>query len=321
MKVKSLLLASLLFPSILFAQSTAPTRVSLVDTGYDLCAQLKEQDCKHNKNLLFRGDQPLDDLNDYSYDPDSFRNIIFSYLKQFKEIYHTKAVLPTSIDELKNYRIVIINLLYDGTSHGSKSELTELTKEFYFSGVNDSLEIPEQHIMYGVNANFNADHFAFEWWPITLLGENPENIHLNLNWPNKQKVEVPGTNQYFKPMNFPFLISGIAFQDTHENNGLDLLSLLNRISNDNHPLLIFYHCVAGKDRTGAVTMAYFMQNGGYANVVKPDFQFKARSKPMSLQEAISATINEHYPHPKKESLISAQAYCLYLNRKPEECLL
>lgn len=75
---------------------------------------------------------------------------------------------------------------------------------------------------------------------------------------------------------------------------MDLYHLLLSPPTDGHPLLIFYHCVIGKDRTGLVTMSYFMKNGGYGNIV-PQLSLHTRlhrNQPLSFQQALQATTQE-----------------------------
>ncbi len=298
----------------------APERAALMDTGYDLCIRYSGTSCENNQNILFRGDQPLDDNNNYQYNADELRNLVFSYLQEFKKTYDTKASLPQSLQDLKNYRIVIINLLYDGTNKGGDPEFTELTKEFQYSGSAKQLSIPQQHLMYGLNNSFDPAQFAFEWWPITLLGKT--DIENNLNWPNQDKVPVLRSDQFYQPMNYPYLVSGVSYQNQSEHDAADLKTLLLMQPTDGHPLLIFYHCVAGKDRTGYVTMGYFMQHGGYSNVVRQNLPRElrfTRNNPLTFSQALQATTNQNYPQPKKESLIAAHAYCLTLNKAKKEC--
>jgi hypothetical protein len=309
-------------PALNFAQSPshAPQRASLVDTGYDACLQSNGDNCESNRNLLIRGDQPLDNKNNYSYNPDQLRNLVFSYVQKFKQSYNTKASLPDSVKDLSNYRIVIINLLYDWTDHGSDAEFIELTNEFKYSHAMSPYQMPEQHKMYGLDAEFNPQQYAFAWWPITLLGK--KSVADNLNWPNQDKVPVPRSDQFYKPMNFPYLITGVPYQEHWEDGVIDLPTLLKMQPADGHPLLIFYHCVAGKDRTGAVTMAYFMKHGGYANVIMPDSSstvMMTRNPPLSYTKAFLATTSKNYPRPKEQSLVLSQVYCTTLGKQKNDC--
>src|SRR3989344_4710418 len=149
-KLSIVLSLCLLSPAITAAYSlNAPERASLMDTGYDFCILNTGTHCDSNKNLLFRGDEPLDDQNNYTYDPEQFRFLIFNYIQKFQTVYSTKAYLPKTIDELKNYRIVIINLLYDWNNHGIGGEHDELSKEFNYSGAVTTEQLPEQHKIYG----------------------------------------------------------------------------------------------------------------------------------------------------------------------------
>lgn len=325
MSNKNLLLFLCMLPIVSQAQpeaSPSPSRAALVDTGYDACIMTSAFRCENNKNLLFRGNQPLDDTENYLYDPDVLRQKVFSYLQEFKQAYDTDAVLPNSLAELNNYRIVVINLLYDYENHGTDDEYNELTYEFKHSGSINTLQVPEQHKMYNLTSPFNANQYAFEWWPITLKGEtNPQGIPTNVNWPNKEVFQVPRSNQFYKPMDLPYLVTGIPYPGFHEeSDSKDLLSLLLTQPNDGHPLLIFYHCVAGVDRTGAVTLSYFMKHGGYANISNHNTLSKlSRNKPLSFAQALKALTNANYPGAKEEAMLSAQAYCLTLGKADDAC--
>ncbi len=300
-----------------------PERASLVDTGYDACIMHNGVNCEANKNLLFRGDQPLPDFPPYEFNFDYFRQHIFSYITHFKQIYETTASLPSSVEELKNYRIVIINLLYDFNSEGSSSELEELQYEFKFSGNVETLQIPEQHKIYGLETKFNSNQYAFQWWPVTLSGvkeDESEYISMNLNWPDKKGTPPHSFEpKIYKPLNFSYLISGKNFSDDVEVNAKDIHSLLSTIPSDGHPLLIYYHCVAGKDRTGAVSMSYFMKFGGYPYLINSNNNLRQyRSNPLSFNQAIVATTIPGRPA-KEEAEILGKAYCLTLNKVPGDC--
>src|SRR3990167_1318210 len=191
-------------------------RIALLDTGYDACLADGGMKCEENKNLLFRGDQPLPDDPPFYFDFNYFRENIFSYIQQFKQAYDTEARLPIVFDDLKNYRIVVINLLYDFYANGSQSELNELQYEFKHSGIVNTLQIPEQHKMYGLKKSFYSDQYAFEWWPVTLAN--------HINWPDKQGTP-PHTFKpdVYKVLNLTFLITGKNFYGDIEND--DALSL------------------------------------------------------------------------------------------------
>lgn len=296
-------------------------RAALVDTGYDACRLHGDQNCEANKNLLFRGEQPLAD-NTFDYDPIQFREKIFAYLQEFKQVYSTNAALPQSLDELNQYRIVMINLLYDAHDNGSDAEYGELTYEFMHSGAVANPQMPLQHKIYGLEAPFDPHHFAFEWWPVAFTEKsNPRDISLNLNWPDKDIVPVPRSNQVYKQLDLPYLITGKSYLSDDESEAIDLQSLLKTIPNDGHPLLIFYHCVAGKDRTGAVTMSYLMKHGGYANI-SPNNKSSLplyRNPPLSFSNAWHATTQNHYPHPRGGALVLAAAYCISLEKPGTEC--
>lgn len=299
------------------------SRAALVDTGYDACQLSGGNACENNKNLLFRGEQPLED-NTFRYDPDLFREVIFDYLQTFKQVYATKASLPQSLDELKQYRIVIVNLLYDAHDNGSDAEYGELTHEFLYSGAVSTPQIPEQHKIYGLDLAFNPNQFAFEWWPVAFTEQNnPKDITLNLNWPDKDIVSVPRSDQVYKKLDFPYLVTGIPFGSNQEDQAMDLHTLLKYIPDDGHPLLIFYHCVAGKDRTGATTLGYLMKHGGYANVSPQNklMIYQHRNPPLSFSSALQAVTQYNYPRPREGALVLAQAYCYSLGKATNECEL
>jgi hypothetical protein len=306
-----------------FAFASDPEHVALVDTGFDACMQSGGMNCEQNKNLLFRGGQPLPDDPPYVVNFDSFRQNIFSYISTFKNAYETEAKLPSSVDDLKNYRMVIINLLYDFNDHGSVVESTELKYEFKSSGQSSEAVIPEQHHMYGLESAFNENQYAFEWWPITfaLLDDADANfVPMHMNWPGNQ-----GTPPHsFEPKDYvlldlPYFVSGIPYKDDSENpNAKDLRTLLTTIPADGHPLLIFYHCVAGKDRTGAVSASYFMKFGGYPYVSNEFAQKQLRSGPVNLKKALEfTTLPNRYP--SKDSKNLSKAFCYYLNKSAGEC--
>ncbi len=298
-----------------------PNRAALVDTGYDVCAQTNGQHCENNKNLLFRGNVPLDLDNNYQYDANAFRKKIFSYLQDFQQVYTTNAHLPKSAEELKNYRIVMINLLYDETEHGDEREYAELTAEFKYSGATASSPLPIQHKIYNLQANFNPDSFAFEWWPLTMLGtDNHNGIPGAINWPQHETVPIPRSDLNYVPMDLPYLVTGTAYGDDMETEAMDLRTLLADQPQDGHPLLIFFHCMAGIDRTGATTMSYLMANGGYANVSDNNRDgLLTRSEPLTYAQALAALINNHYPDPDEQATMAAQAFCEYSGRPANEC--
>jgi hypothetical protein len=307
----------LIFPVIFLLSSTlfaSPTRTSLVDTGYDACLITGGINCENNKNLLFRGNQPLDENKQYAYDPDAFRSLIFSYLTAFEKNTITNAPLPRTLAELENYRIVIINLLYDAKDEGSDEEYNELTYEFSHHNATTAQIVPEQHKMYDLTQPFRANEYAFEWWPIILDSD--------LNWPNQEKILVPRSTQFYKPMDYAYLLSGSVYAGDSENEAMDLLHLLTMQPADGHPLLIFYHCAAGKDRTGSLTLAYLMQHGGYANITKPAGWKQTaltRNRPLSFHDALEATTNMQYPSPNAAALKTGKAYCLSLKGNVGGC--
>jgi len=303
------------------ATNIAPARAALVDTGYDACEQNGGDHCQINRNLLFRGNVPLDVANNYRFDPEAFRAKIFNYLQTFKQVYATSAKLPEKLDDLKNYRIVMVNLLYDGTEHGNAFEYALLTNEFKYSGAVNILQMPQQHKIYNLQSPFNPDSFAFEWWPVTMLGKDNHNgIPGAINWPEHDTVPVPNSEQNYLPMDVPYLVTGTAYADDVEQDAIDLRTLLTTQPKDGHPLLIFYHCYAGMDRTGAVTLSYLMSHGGYANVSDANHESPlTRSAPLSFQAALAATTNAKYPGPDDEALLAAKAYCDYSGKPAGEC--
>lgn len=309
----------ILFSNTCLAANNYFARAALVDTGYDACRITNGSNCESNRNILFRGEQPLDDT--FRFDSTLFRDKIFTYIQTFQKMYSTKANLPKSLEELKQYRIVIINLLYDAHAQGSDTEYDELTHEFLYSGAVTTLQIPEQHKMYGLQTEFNTNQFSFEWWPVAFTEQNnPLDITLNLNWPDKETVPVPRSDQIYKKLNLPFLITGSSYLDDTENEAMSLRSLLNYEVNDGHPLLIFYHCVAGKDRTGAVTLSYLMQYGGYANVSpqKPPI-VTIRNNPLTFSRALQATTLMGYPTPRENAQVLARAYCYNIGKQVDDC--
>ncbi len=71
-----ILFAAILSVNICNATATNVfSRTALVDTGYDACKLSGGIACKNNKNLLFRGEQPLEHVT-FRYDPDLFRERI-----------------------------------------------------------------------------------------------------------------------------------------------------------------------------------------------------------------------------------------------------
>jgi hypothetical protein len=299
-------------------------RIALVDTGYDLCLQTGGNNCAVNKNLLFRGDQPLPDDAPFDFEFDYFHARALNYLEKAQTIYQINAPLPHTLADLKNYRILIINLLYDFSAAGSPIELQDLENEFKNSGAVTSLQLPEQHHVYGLESAFRPDHYAFAWWPVQLSYHGvdaPDFISLSLNWP--AKIGTPAHTfkpDVYLPLNFPALITGNKVFGEEAPDQKSLRELLTTIPQDGHPLLIYYHCVAGKDRTGAVSTSYFMTYGGYP-FIAPDLSKHIRalrSQPLSLKQALAATtIPEHPANIYSERL--DRAYCLFLGGNSDEC--
>lgn len=299
-----------------------PENIAIVDTGYDACIQSGKTNCEDNKNLLIRGGEPIPDVAPFDFQFATFREHLTSYLDKFKQTYQTRAILPTSIADLLNYRIVVINLLYDFNAGGSQSELTELENEFYHSGQTDHLAIPEQHKLYGLDESFDKSKYAFEWWPVTFANlevTDPQFVYLNMNWPGKSGTPSHAfAPRDYKLLDFPYFITGIPYADDVESNSMDLRSLLTMMPTDGHPLLILYHCVAGKDRTGAVSAAYFMKFGGYPYLSQEIPNARAyRSGPVSLREALQYTKTDRPANPGSRKL--SKAFCLMLNKPLNEC--
>lgn len=285
----------LLILSLLAWSSTiaSPHNVVIVDTGYDACKQQQGQHCEYNKNILVRGSQP--GLQD-KFDLITFRQQILQAMTEFNKTYHTQATLPLTSQDLQNYRIVIINLLYGygGEDNGKNKELSGLMKEFQFSGVADQSGIPEQHKIYGLTVPFHPDIYAFEWWPITLQKANffaPRYTVATINWPDKNPTpEHNYLPQIYKPMDLPYLLTGQFYANYNkENEAMSIPELLNTAPIDHHPLLIFYHCVAGKDRTGVVTMAYYMTYGGYPTPHTDTTTPPVRRSQMSRKQALQSS--------------------------------
>src|SRR3990167_4937243 len=145
-----------------------PDNMIVVDTGYDLCMQQHGSHCEKNKNILMRGSQPLNHQNQFNRG--DFQQKTLSAINDFHQRYDSKAATPLSLGELKNYRIVMVSLLYGyvPTSGGKKKEGIELRQEFALSGVSVNQAIPDQHRVYGLNTSFESTQYAFEWWPVTL---------------------------------------------------------------------------------------------------------------------------------------------------------
>jgi hypothetical protein len=152
---------------------------------------------------------------------------------------------------------------------------------------------------------------------------SPDFISSSLNWPGKQGTPVHSFKpDIYKPLNFPALIGFTPLYEVQKSNEKSLHDLLMNIPQDGHPLLIYYHCVAGKDRTGAVSMAYFMTYGGYPFIAHDAIKKigKTRSQPLSFDEALTATtIPGHAAN--EYSVKLSKAYCLFLGRNRNDCQL
>lgn len=321
---KKILLVSILFSISISAHAMLPEHVALVDTGYDQCILSGGTQCEQNKNLLMRGGIPIPDDAPYIFSFEEFRASIFDYLKDFKNTFSTRAALPESIDDLKNYRIVDIDLIYDFNQQGGNYEYFELVNEFKDSGNVSTLQLPEQHKMYGLNTPFDPAQFAFEWWPVTfaeLADTDPQFIPMSINWPG-----IKGTPPHqfepreYKFLDFPYLITSIPLSGVSETaEAKDLVTLLKTIPQDGHPLLIYYHCIAGKDRTGAVSISYFMKHGGYPYFTTVSAgQKHFREAPTNLALALKYTTLPDR-HPWFDAVALAKAYCLTLGKGYENC--
>lgn len=321
--MSALFIGSSILP--LMAQAAVePQHVALMDTGYDMCVLSGGNQCEKNKNLLFRGGMPMVDGVPVPFDFDQFRQNLFAYLIDFKKTFSSRAPLPEKVDDLKNYRIVNIDLIYDYHQAGAEYELGELQNDFKESGQVSTLQIPEQHKMYGLTSSFDAKKYAFEWWPVTFaqLPENdPQFVPMNVNWPSKMGTP-PHTflPKEYKLLDLPYLISGIPYQGDEEPDAKDIATLLKMIPNDGHPLLIYFHCIEGKDRTGSVAAAYMMKHGGYPYFTTVQDGLKHfRQGPVSLALAYKyTTLPDRMPW--IESLKLSRAYCLTLDRGAANCI-
>lgn len=301
--------------------ASSPEQVVLVDTGYDLCLQTKGSLCTQNHNLLFRGAEPLDQKMRH-FNRVAFDASIWQAIQVFEEHHKTSAILPASAQALANYRIVMINLVngYSALQLGREAERQELTQEFQDSGQGQGL--PLQHHLYGLQTPWQFSTYAFEWWPLTLPKRGlfaPRISPDLLNWPNQ--LGTPPHDYLpaeYLPMDFPYLIGGQAFSAQEvERGAASIVGLLQTLPKDGHPLLIFYHCIAGEDRTGAVTMAYYLQYGGYSARIE-GLQKTPRSPPLRLQAALEATMMPHLM-PNSRARIVAQMYCAFLGRAKADC--
>lgn len=297
-----------------------PSNMIVVDTGYDLCMQEQGSQCEKNKNILIRGSQPLNHQNQFNRE--DFQQKTLSAITDFHQRYDSKAAIATSLDELKNYRIVMINLLYGyvPASGGKKKEGIELRQEFALSGVSANQAMPDQHRAYGLNTPFKTTQYAFEWWPITLLGQglfDPAYTTSTLNWPDMERTPI---HDYlptrYLPMDLPFLIQNELYSKkvVEPTSSMSLPNLLKSIPADGHPLLIYYHCVAGKDRTGLVSIAYYMSQGGYPFLANAPLKKMTRSKPMKLDQAKEAALSMSGKANNRAQQL-AKMYSNYLGKK------
>lgn len=322
---KEILVASLSFLSFLplYSYATDPEHVALVDTGYDQCVLSGGDHCENNKNLLFRGALPLPDDPPLIFNFKHFRENMMEYLTHFNQVFSTRATLPKTVEDLKNYRIVDIDLIYDYNQQGDKYESDELQYEFKDSGQVAEPQLPDQHKMYGLEAPFDENKYAFEWWPVTFAQveeDDPQFVPMQVNWPSKMGTPPHSFEpQVYQLLDLPYLITGIAYAGDEEPDAKDLATLLKTIPQDGHPLLIYYHCIAGKDRTGAVSASYFMKHGGYPYYTTVSAtQKNYRSAPVNLAQAIKyTTLPDREPqHWSKEV---SKGYCLTLDKGPGGC--
>jgi hypothetical protein len=285
-------------------------RIVLVDTGYDLCHTTINTECENNRNLLFRGMTPV------PYERDQFLQNVMYYLQLFKRVYHVNAKIPDTLEELNNYRIVMINVGYGrGYKHVTK-ELQALQDEYKYAVPSSLNSFPKEHTLYSMDFSFNPNHYAFEWWPITLntIQAVPKpDLAAILNWSDKKNHPLES-----KPLNLPYLITGQNFFTSHEENSQSIYELLNTIPKDGHPLLIFYHCMSGVDRTGVVTMSYFLAYGGYPYITSDSTKTSAaRLGPMNFSQALAAMNMK----PNHRALRLTQVFCFLIKKDNNECAM
>jgi hypothetical protein len=295
-------------------------QIALVDTGYDACNfNGKNHSCELNQNLLFRGELPLQSPSPKKWggNYDVFINNIWSYLTLFKRRYHGDNKLPNNITDLKKYRIVIVSLLYGLNAIDNQNEKQSVIGEFQYINTGSPV-LPKQHHIYNLNTPYDAKQYAFEWWPINLRDKGVFSIFDSPNTILNSPVTLQSSKGYL-PMNFMNFIDGEPLDNAMPNqSSMALTTLLKYIPRDGHPLLIFYHCRAGKDRTGAVTMSYYMKYGGYPHVgikygIDSPMTQILRKPPMTYRDALqTAVLFNNEPNSRAKKL--ARTYCLAINR-------
>ena len=220
-------------------------------------------------NLLFRGNFPLVD-NGGAY--------AFGYLAlqaQFQQL------LDNAAFSLSDYHLIVAMILDDSGEY--------LSFAAEVSSFNDASDTPldpmtlshEQTYpgyqipgwnpttLYGrtVTDEYEAPHTgSLVWWPIEACGGSPCN----------QTFLGPGNNQSY---NFMGLIDFVH-------------TTLQGAPMSGKPVLIYFHCISGVDRTGATAMGYAMNYLG-----------------LTFSEAETQAKNSATPNPSAVYLALACAYC------------
>lgn len=252
-------------------------RIALIDTGYDLCHQLGLEQCSQNKNLLLRSANPHFDKNTSS--KDNFRRDLLNSINNLSKSLTPETYIPKTLAELENYRIVLINLTF--------SKEHEHEKDAFYHEYNSatsfqiSLQIPKKQHIYNLSIPFDKNQFAFIWSPMEL--------------------KYPTIDDFEKKS---LLVSEI------EITTLNLVkNLLLQKSHDKHPLLIVYHCIAGKDRTGMLTMGYYQTYGGYSpSKRKAPYRIKKMNFHDSYIETASIGVT-----PNTKAQMNAYLFCKHKN--------
>jgi hypothetical protein len=179
----------------------------------------------HGQNILVRGSLPIDSSGIFVYFP--IRNYLMTKLS-INMVYYT---------------LIDVSLV-DNIPRG---ELTQLNQELLNFNLPDSA-VPSVWPPYtiGYKAKLLGKSVYFEtarflWWPIQ--GYDPA-----LPW--AQKVGQFFTNTGYNGQTGGFNFDGLV-------DRLD--SLLN---DETYPKVIYYHCISGNDRTGALTFAWLVKHGG-----------------------------------------------------------